>query len=101
MESDGLKLVSISQLKQVFRPSLPEVLKSYRRILKEGVVHEPLLVERSSLTVLKGSEVLESLRLLSASKAPAILLDKSMFRVKRLKARARRNRFELASRSWD
>ena len=34
MESDGLKLVSISQLKQVFRPSLPEVLKSYRRILK-------------------------------------------------------------------
>ncbi|MCD6312720.1 MAG: pyridoxal-phosphate dependent enzyme [Thaumarchaeota archaeon] len=85
MESDGLKLVSISQLKQVFRPSLPEVLKSYRRILKEGVVHEPLLVERSSLTVLKGSEVLESLRLLSASKAPAILLDRSVFRVKRLK----------------
>lgn len=85
MGSDELKLVSISQLKQVFKPSLPEVLKAYRRILKEEAVYKPLLIERSSFAVLKGSEILESLKLLSASKAPAILLDKSMFRVKRLK----------------
>lgn len=85
MESKRFKLISISELKQVFKPSLPMVLRAYRRILSEDVVHEPLLVERSSLTVLKGSEVLESLKLLSASKAPAILLDKSAFKVRRIR----------------
>ncbi|MCS7132485.1 MAG: pyridoxal-phosphate dependent enzyme [Aigarchaeota archaeon] len=84
-KSDKIKLVDINELKQVFKPSLKEILETYRRILRENAVHWPLLVDGKSLVVLRGSAILESLKLLSASKAPVIMLDRCEFRIRRLK----------------
>jgi len=55
-------------------------------MLSEGVLKEPIVVERTTMVVLKGYETLEALKLLSAEKVPVLQVDSSKVKVRSLQA---------------
>jgi len=80
----GVELIDIRELKQIFRPDLKKTLSAYRAILRSGKLSTPIIAERKSMFVLKGAEVLEALKLLSALKAPAYVVDGDEARIRRI-----------------
>jgi cysteine synthase/O-phosphoserine sulfhydrylase/cystathionine beta-synthase len=56
-------------------------------MLNEGVLKEPIVVERTTMVVLRGYETLEALKLLSAEKAPVLQVDSSKVKVRSLQAK--------------
>ena len=80
-----VKLIEVDELKQVFDPGLSRVLEAYREIMGRQSLSRPLIVERDSGIVVDGVEVLEALKLLSASKAPIILASRDEIKIFRVK----------------
>ncbi len=76
--------VGISEVKQPVNVDLKEILAVYRRILNEKSVKELIVVEKTTMVVLKGHEVLEALRTLSVDKVPVFQVDSSKVKVKSL-----------------
>lgn len=79
-----VRLVPIGEVKQTVEVDLRKTLYVYRRLVEDGVVGKPIVVERSSMAVLKGCEVLEALNLLSAEKVPVFEVDSSEVKLRSL-----------------
>jgi cysteine synthase/O-phosphoserine sulfhydrylase/cystathionine beta-synthase len=78
--------LNVSEVKQPVNVDLRAVIPTYSRMLSEGVLKEPIVVERATMVVLRGYETLEALKLLSAEKAPVLQVDSSKVKVKSLQA---------------
>ncbi|MGC8613684.1 MAG: pyridoxal-phosphate dependent enzyme [Conexivisphaera sp.] len=76
-----IELVDIEGLRSPVRPDLRSVLDAYRSILRSGTVEEPLIVHEGDMVLLGGFSTYEALDLLSARRAPALLLEDGEFRV--------------------
>jgi cysteine synthase/O-phosphoserine sulfhydrylase/cystathionine beta-synthase len=82
--SNNIELVDLASLQRVFEVGLALVMEAYGRILRSRRLYKPLIVERNTGIVVGGVEVLEALDLLSASKAPALLISQDQVAIKRL-----------------
>ncbi len=78
--------LNVSEVKQPVNVDLRAVISTYSRMLSEGVLKEPIVVERTTMVVLKGYETLEALKLLSAEKVPVLQVDSSKVKVRSLQA---------------
>lgn len=81
---DRISFLDISKVKQPVKVDLRAVIPVYSRILNEGIMREPIIVEKTTNVALKGYETLEALKLLSVEKAPVLRIDRSMVNVKPL-----------------
>ena len=68
-------------LRSPVRPDLRSVLDAYRSILRSGTVEEPLIVHEGDMVLLGGFSTYEALDLLSARRAPALLLNDGEFQI--------------------
>jgi cysteine synthase/O-phosphoserine sulfhydrylase/cystathionine beta-synthase len=75
-------LLDISEVKQPVKADLKSVIPVYSKILNEGVVREPIVVEETTNVALKGYETLEALNLLSVEKVPVMKIDRSKVEVR-------------------
>jgi len=82
-----IKNVGINEVKQPVNVDLKIVIPTYSRILSEKCVREPIVVEKSTMVVLKGWEVFEALKILSAEKILVLQIDPSRVVVKTLNTR--------------
>ncbi len=76
-----IELVDIDGLRSPVKADLGSVLDAYRSILRTGIVEEPLIVHGGDMVLLGGFRTYEALDLLSARRAPALLLEDGEFRV--------------------
>ncbi|MEM2756221.1 MAG: pyridoxal-phosphate dependent enzyme [Candidatus Bathyarchaeia archaeon] len=76
--------VNINEVKQPVNVDLRAVIPVYRRVLNEKSVREPVVVEKTTMVVLRGCEILEALKLLSADKVPVLQVDSSKVKVRSL-----------------
>ncbi|MEM2850058.1 MAG: hypothetical protein QXI36_07275, partial [Candidatus Bathyarchaeia archaeon] len=60
MSKGRIKNVGINEVKQPVNVDLKIVIPTYSRILCEKCVREPIVVEKSTMVVLKGWEVFEA-----------------------------------------
>jgi cysteine synthase/O-phosphoserine sulfhydrylase/cystathionine beta-synthase len=82
--SNNVKIVDLASLRRVFEVDLALVMEAYSRVMRSQRLDKPLVVERNTGIVIGGVEVLEALDLLSASKAPALLIGQDQVMIKRL-----------------
>jgi cysteine synthase (EC 2.5.1.47) len=82
--SNNVKIVDLASLRRVFEVDLALVMEAYSRVMRSQRLDKPLVVERNTGIVIGGIEVLEALDLLSASKAPALLIGQDQVMIKRL-----------------
>jgi len=85
--SDQITYLNVSEVKQPVNVDLRATIPVYSRMLSEGVLKEPIVVERATMVVLRGYEILEALKLLSAEKAPVLQVDSSKVKVSSLQAK--------------
>ncbi|MCS7369500.1 MAG: pyridoxal-phosphate dependent enzyme [archaeon GBS-70-058] len=75
--------LSIDKLKQPVSVDLRRViLTKYSQLLRDGIVREPIVIEGDTRVVLRGFELLEALKLLSAEIVPVVQVDPSKVKVK-------------------
>ena len=79
-----VQLADITKIRQPVRVDIRDVIPVYRKVVRRGLVGKPIIVDRESMVALKGHELLESLNLLSADKAPVLQVDRSKVRIRSL-----------------
>jgi cysteine synthase/O-phosphoserine sulfhydrylase/cystathionine beta-synthase len=84
--ADKVTYLSIDKLKQPVKVDLRNViLTKYSQLLREGVLREPIVIDRDTMVVLRGFELLEALKLLSAEIVPVVHVDPSKVKVRPIK----------------
>jgi cysteine synthase/O-phosphoserine sulfhydrylase/cystathionine beta-synthase len=81
--SNNVAIVDLASLRRVFEADLALVMKAYGHILRSRRLDKPLIVEKDTRVVVGGVEFLEALDLLSASKAPALLVGQDQIMIRR------------------
>jgi len=81
---NGIVLIEIEALRQVFDPPIDGIVAAYREIMGSRRVLRPVVAEEESLIVVGGVEVLEALRLLSAKRAPVACVRRDEVRIWRV-----------------
>jgi cysteine synthase/O-phosphoserine sulfhydrylase/cystathionine beta-synthase len=81
--SNNVAIVDLASLRRVFEADLALVMKAYGHILRSRRLDRPLIVEKDTRVVVGGVEFLEALDLLSASKAPALLVGQDQIMIRR------------------
>ncbi|KYH36442.1 MAG: pyridoxal-5'-phosphate-dependent protein subunit beta [Candidatus Bathyarchaeota archaeon B24] len=79
-----VQLADITEIRQPVKVDIRDVIPVYRRVVRSGLIEKPIIVDRESMVALKGHELLESLNLLSADKAPVLQVDRSKVRIRSL-----------------
>ncbi|MBC7131221.1 pyridoxal-phosphate dependent enzyme [Candidatus Bathyarchaeota archaeon] len=74
LKSD-VELIDIELIKTAMQTKLEEVLASYSRFLKTGIVDIPLILDNSTNVLLSGYAAFHALELLSAKRVPALKVD--------------------------
>jgi len=79
-----VQLADITKIRQPVKVDIRDVIPVYRKVVRSGLIEKPIIVDRESMVALKGHELLESLNLLSADKAPVLQVDRSKVRIRSL-----------------
>ena len=79
-----VQLADITEIRQPVKVDIRDVIPVYRKVVRSGLIEKPIIVDRESMVALKGHELLESLNLLSADKAPVLQVDRSKVRIRSL-----------------
>lgn len=80
----NLQIVGINEVKQPVNVNLKMVIPIYSQIVSEKCVKTPIIVEKSTMVVLKGWEILEALKILSADRIPILQVDSAKVKVNSL-----------------
>jgi len=84
-----VQLADITEIRQPVKVDIRDVIPVYRSVVRSGLIEKPIIVDRESMVALKGHELLESLNLLSADKAPVLQVDRSKVRIRSLQPNLR------------
>ena len=82
--NEQVTYLNISEVKQPVNVDLRDVIPTYSKMLSEGIVREPIVIEKTTMVVLRGYETLEALKLLSAKMLPVLQVDASKVKVRSL-----------------
>jgi len=70
-----IELIEIKKLKPHEKTNLAHLEKLKKRVLIDGKIRNPIIIDRNSLTILDGHHRVETIRLLGLNKIPAYLVN--------------------------
>lgn len=77
-----IKLIEIKKLKPHEKTNLARLKKLKKRVLIDGKIKNPVIIDRKSLTILDGHHRVETVRLLGLNKIPAYLVNYNDSKIK-------------------
>jgi ParB-like chromosome segregation protein Spo0J len=77
-----IELIEIKKLKPHEKTNLAHLEKLKKRVLIDGKIRNPIIIDRNSLTILDGHHRVETVRLLGLNKIPAYLVNYNDSKIK-------------------